>query len=158
MSNDIIRFKRLQDLCNALIKENNRRNYSGNVLLTPENYDIASNNKPIAAWFIKQVRDQLDVIKTQNYTDNPLVPNKTIIKDIHFSEIENAVKTLAAHPKVGGSSDCNSGCVGLCVSCTGTCTGGCTSCTSCSGCTGDCFSGCEGNSAGGGCACRGMGD
>ena len=58
-----------------------------------------------------------------------------------IAQLNSAVTTFQSYSKVGTSSGCGSGCLGLCQGCTGTCQGGCTSCT---GCTGTCQGGCGG--------------
>lgn len=138
-----IRASHLAALRAALTAELTRRGLRAAVYT-----DSADNlsGKPIRAVYVQELRDILQNIKTVEYSDNPIEPNRTKVKMLHKEEIRTMVNVLEAAPKVGGTSTCNAGCTGLCVNCTGTCTGSCTSCTSCSGCTScsSCSGGCTG--------------
>lgn len=130
-----MRALRLERLRNALSAELSRRGQSS-ITYT----DTKVLGLPQKAIHINEIRNKLNTITTKAYTDVPIVPDRTIKKDIHISEIEDIITLLASQPKVGGSTTCNAACTGLCVSCTGTCTGGCTSCTG--NCTSNCASHC----------------
>ena len=129
---------------NAITAEFGRRNIS-----VPSYTNDAVTDKPIRAVHVQELRNALENVKTATYTDNPIQANITVVKTDHFNQIGALINLLEASPSVGGSSSCNSGCIGLCVSCSGTCTGGCISCVSCSGtCTGGCFASCYASCSG----------
>jgi hypothetical protein len=96
--------------------------------------DPIVNKTPVTTSDIIDIRSKINNIKTYTYTDSTLEKNKTVIKEVHFSELENIIKALATHPLQDGTSDCNSACTGMCVSCTGGCH---------SDCSGTCLYGCS---------------
>lgn len=107
MTNDVIRKKRLIDLRNKLNAELTRRKLA-NVSFTNSDVVKVSN--------INEIRNGIDTIKQHAYTDT-LIRNRTVIKDIHFSELENIISILSSQTgnTQGTVSDCNGGCIGLCV-------------------------------------------
>jgi hypothetical protein len=117
MSNNVIRKQRLIDLRNALNKELTRRKLTNKTFVDS---DIATVSN------INEIRTGIDSIKVHTYTDT-LVQNRTVIKEIHFSELESIINTLSSHSGDTSSdvSDCAGGCTGLCISCTGDCYSGC---------------------------------
>lgn len=134
------RAERIIKLRNALKAELSRRKQTSITYTDAELLGI-----PMKAVHLQEIRDKVDTIKTKAYTDNPLIPNQSVAKEVHVSELENMVSTLASAPLNGGTTTCNAGCTGVCVSCTGTCQGSCTSCSGCSGCSGACSFNCTGN-------------
>ena len=122
MANDIIRKQRIINLRNALNAELSRRGLSQQSFS-----NITENSTPVTTSDIESIRNGINSIRTNTYTDNVLEKNKTVIKDVHFSELESKINMLATSPLHGGTSDCNSSCTGLCVSCTALCQAGCDS-------------------------------
>lgn len=143
MANDIIRKQRIIDLRNKLNAELKRRGLSQQSFS-----NITENSTAVTTSDIESIRNGINSIKTHAYTDNTLEKNKTVIKDIHFSELENMVTTLSNQPKQGGTSDCNSSCTGMCISCTGDCGASCG--RGCGhSCGRGCGTGCQGTNTGG---------
>lgn len=133
MSNDIIREQRLTNLRNALNTELKRRNVSQTTFVQP-----TVNLTPVKSTDITSIREGIDRVKPASYTDK-IVANETVIKEVHFSELEDMVTKLSSHPVNGGTTDCAGGCTGMCVSCSGDCTGSCSGCSgSCDGCRSTC--------------------
>lgn len=149
ISKNDLRAERLQKLRDSLKAELSRRG------LTSLTYsDATLLGVPVKALHFQEIKTDIDKINPKLYEKAPVADEQ--IKDESISSLESIVTNLANNPKVGGSTSCSGGCVGLCVSCSGTCEGSCTSCNGCSGCSGGCTScsGCRGtcgNSCRGGC-------
>ena len=78
---------------------------------------LAEDDKSIKDYVIKT---DIDKINPKLYEKAPVADEQ--VKDESISSLESIVTNLANNPKVGGSTSCSGGCVGLCVSCSGTCT------------------------------------
>jgi lysophospholipase L1-like esterase len=149
IKHQVIRAAHIANLRTALTAELTRRGMSSQATYAAD----LTIGKPIKAVHVQELMDKLTNIKTAVYTDNPIILNRTTVKELHQTEISVMTDLLASYPKQGGITSCNTSCTGLCVSCTGSCTGGCTSCTGCSGCgascstncNNDCYTGCHGS-------------
>lgn len=111
----------------------------------------------IRAVHVQELRDKINGIKKVTFGDNPIVPNGTIVRAEHLTQLENAINYLEAGTSEGGVTTCDSSCMGLCVGCTASCLGACTSCSGCTGCAGTCSGSCL-DQCGGDCRGRCSGD
>lgn len=123
----------IAQLRTALNTERNRRS-RGSATYADSTLEVGMANRDV---HIQDVRNAISSFSPLSVTDPTLVGSSTPVRVAHINELRAKINALETHPTVGGTTDCNSSCIGLCVGCTG-CSGGC------SGCSGDCSGGCTG--------------